>query len=82
VAHDEMRVLLSPSEQEQIEVDLHYNGPLTAPVAKGQKVGVVRFIVNGKAISEFPVETARDVAASNSMWKKALDSLMFLVFGG
>ena len=82
IAPDEMRILLSPDEQEQIEADLHYNGPLMAPVAKGQKVGVVRFIVNGKAISEFPVETGQDVSATASMWKKALDSLIFLVFGG
>jgi D-alanyl-D-alanine carboxypeptidase (penicillin-binding protein 5/6) len=82
VTPDDMRILLSPAEQEQIEADLYYTGPLMAPVAKGQKVGVVRFIVNGKPISEFPVETAQDVPASNSMWKKALDSLMIMVFGG
>jgi D-alanyl-D-alanine carboxypeptidase (penicillin-binding protein 5/6) len=82
VTRGDMRILLSPFEQEQIEADLHYNGPLMAPVAKGQKVGVVRFLVNGKAISEFPVETAQDVKATDSMWKKALDSLMIMVFGG
>jgi len=82
VTRKEVRILLSPAEQEQIEADLHYNGPLMAPVAKGQSVGVVRFVVNGKAISEFPVEAAADVAASDSMWKKALDSLMIMVFGG
>jgi len=82
VTREDMRVLLSSVEQEQIEADLHYKGPLMAPVAKGQKVGVVRFIVNGKPISEFPVETAQDVPATNSMWKKAFDSLLIMVFGG
>lgn len=82
VTRREVRILLSPLEQEQIEADLHYNGPLMAPVAKGQEVGVVRFVVNGRAISEFPVETAADVAASDSMWKKAFDSLLIMVFGG
>src|SRR5947207_7939975 len=72
IAPDEMKILLSPDEQEQMEADLHYNGPLMAPVAKGQKVGIVRFIVNGKAISEFPIETGQDVSATASMWKKAL----------
>jgi D-alanyl-D-alanine carboxypeptidase (penicillin-binding protein 5/6) len=82
VTREDMRVLLSSVEQEQIEADLHYKGPLMAPVAKGQKVGVVRFIVNGKPISEFPVETAQDVPATDSMWKKAFDSLLIMVFGG
>jgi serine-type D-Ala-D-Ala carboxypeptidase (penicillin-binding protein 5/6) len=82
ITPDEVRVLLSPAEQEQIEADLRYIGPLIAPVSKGQKVGTVRFLVNGKAISEFPVETAQDVPATQSMWKKAFDSLLILAFGG
>jgi D-alanyl-D-alanine carboxypeptidase (penicillin-binding protein 5/6) len=82
VTREEVRISLSPIEQENIEADLTYTGPLIAPVAKGQKVGVVRFIVNGRPISEFPVETAEDVAATDSMWKKALDSLMIMAFGG
>jgi D-alanyl-D-alanine carboxypeptidase (penicillin-binding protein 5/6) len=82
VTREDVKILLSPAEQEQIEVDLRYNGPLMAPVAKGEKVGVVRFIVNGRAISEVPVETAENVAATDSMWKKALDSLLIMGLGG
>jgi serine-type D-Ala-D-Ala carboxypeptidase (penicillin-binding protein 5/6) len=82
VTREDIRILISPAEQEQVEADLHYGGPLMAPVAKGKKVGAVRFMVNGKPISEFPVETGQDVPATDSMWKKALDSLMIMVFGG
>jgi serine-type D-Ala-D-Ala carboxypeptidase (penicillin-binding protein 5/6) len=82
VTPDEVRILLSPAEQEQIEADVRYTGPLIAPVSKGQKVGTVRFLINGKSISEFPVETAQDVPATQSMWKKAFDSLLILAFGG
>src|SRR4029079_10454716 len=82
VTREDVKILLSPIEQEQIEVDLRYNGPLMAPVAKGEKVGVVRFTVNGRAISEVPVETAENVAATDSMWKKALDSLLIMGLGG
>jgi len=82
VTRGEVRILLSPAEQEQIEADLRYTGPLIAPVRKGQKVGSIRFLVNGKAISEFPVETDQNVPATQSMWKKAFDSLLILAFGG
>jgi hypothetical protein len=32
-------------------------------------------------VSETPIETAGAVAAVDSMWSKALDSLLFLAFG-
>jgi hypothetical protein len=53
-----------------------------APVKAGEKVGTVRFLVNGNAIAEVPVETAGAVAADPSMWSKALDSVMIMMFGG
>lgn len=81
VTRQDVRVLLSPKEQEKIEVKLRYDGPLMAPVSRGTKVGMLRFEVDGAVVSESPVETAAPVAAVESMWSKALDSLMLLAFG-
>jgi len=81
VTKQDVRVLLSAKEQDAIQVDLRYNGPLLAPVEQGMKVGTVRFVVNGAVVSETPVETASSVAAVDSMWSKAFDSLLFLAFG-
>jgi hypothetical protein len=53
-----------------------------APVKPGQQVGTVRFLVDGKAIAEVPVETASAVDAVDSMWSRALDSIMIMVLGG
>ncbi len=74
-------IALAPKEQESVEVKLSYNGPLMAPVAKGAKVGTVRILVDGKAVAETPVVTADGVAAISSMWEKALDSVILMVFG-
>jgi D-alanyl-D-alanine carboxypeptidase (penicillin-binding protein 5/6) len=82
VTRQEVRVMLSAEEQKTADVKLVYDGPLLAPVAAGAKVGTVRFLVNGKPVSEVPLETAASVDATDSMWQKALDSLMILVFGG
>jgi serine-type D-Ala-D-Ala carboxypeptidase (penicillin-binding protein 5/6) len=75
------KVSLSPQEQAKAEVKLSYTGPLIAPVKAGQQVGLVRVLVDGKAVSDLPLVTAEDVPALESMWKKALDSALIMVFG-
>lgn len=82
VTKQDVKIALSPQEQAGIEIKLTYTGPLMAPVKAGEKVGTVRFLVNGNAIAEVPVETAAAVAADPSMWSKALDSVMIMMFGG
>jgi D-alanyl-D-alanine carboxypeptidase (penicillin-binding protein 5/6) len=76
------RIALSPAEQQSIEVKLSYSGPLMAPVKKGETIGQVRLLVDGRVISELPVETAADVPAVDSMWQKAADSVLIMIFGG
>jgi D-alanyl-D-alanine carboxypeptidase (penicillin-binding protein 5/6) len=82
IAAEDVAVSLSPAEQKVVTVTLNYRGPLMAPVKAGDKVGTVRFLVNGQPVSEVPAITASDVDASDSMWSKALDSLMIMVLGG
>ncbi len=82
VTPKDFKISLSPQEQEKIEVKLSYTGPLMAPVKAGENIGTVRFMVDGAVLAEMPAETASDVAASESMWGKAIDSLMIMVFGG
>ncbi len=78
----DLRLALSGKEQETVEVKLSYSGPLIAPVKTGDQLGTVKFLVDGKAIAEVPVETANAVEATESMWSKALDSLMIMALGG
>jgi D-alanyl-D-alanine carboxypeptidase (penicillin-binding protein 5/6) len=81
VASDDVQIALSQQEQQEIEVNLTYTAPLMAPVKAGEQVGKVRFMVGGEEVGEAPVETAGAVEATDSMWSKALDSLMIMVFG-
>ncbi len=81
LAADNVRVALTPQEQELAEVKLAYSGPLIAPVAEGQQVGSVRFIVDGITVADVPVVTAAAVAEDSSMWSRAIDSLFIMAFG-
>jgi serine-type D-Ala-D-Ala carboxypeptidase (penicillin-binding protein 5/6) len=82
VVKQDLRLALSAKEQESVEVKLTYAGPLMAPVKAGDQIGTVRFIMDGKTIAEVPVETANPVDAVDSMWSRAMDSLMIMVLGG
>ena len=42
----------------------------------------MRLTIDGKVVSRVPVITGADVSASPDMWRKALDSVMFMAFGG
>jgi serine-type D-Ala-D-Ala carboxypeptidase (penicillin-binding protein 5/6) len=76
------QVALTPREQKFVELKLSYKGPLIAPVKAGTVVGSARVIIEGRVVSEIPVQTAADVPAVDSMFARALDSVLIMVFGG
>lgn len=82
VIKQDLRLALSAKEQENVEVKLTYAGPLIAPVKAGTSIGTVRFLMDGKAIADVQVETANEVAAVDSIWSRAMDSLLILALGG
>jgi serine-type D-Ala-D-Ala carboxypeptidase (penicillin-binding protein 5/6) len=75
-------VALTKEERKTAEVKLNYKGPLIAPVKAGDQVGTVKVFIEGRAIAELPVRTAVSVEPIASMWQKAMDSAMIMVFGG
>ncbi len=77
-----VRIALAPQEQAAIEIKLSYKGPLMAPVKAGETVGNVRFLVSGNTVAEIPVQTAAAVQPSGSMWSRAFDSILIMIFGG
>lgn len=81
LAAADVRVALTPQEQDMAEVKLAYTGPLLAPVEAGKEVGSVRFIVDGVTVADVPVVTGAAVPAENSMWSRAVDSVFIMVFG-
>ena len=77
-----IRLMLSPAEQQKVTVDLHYTGPLLAPVKAGAEAGSIQFNLEGRTVAEFPIETSNEIASVSSMWLKAWDSLLYMIFGG
>ncbi len=82
VTKKDMLTLLSDEEKSTAEVQLVYTGPLTAPVEAGKQIGFVRILTDGKLVYKSPIYTKHSVAPTDSMWRKALDSALFMALGG
>lgn len=82
VAKNDISIRLSPNERKNAEMSVLYNGPLRAPVQDGQEVAKMVFKLDNKTISTAPLIAGAKVGIETSMWNRAIDTLMFKVFGG
>ncbi len=82
VVADAFKLSLAPFEQEKADIKVSYTGPLIAPIKSGDTVGRVHVLVDGKAVGDAPLQVSNDVPATPSMWHKAADSALIMLFGG
>jgi len=75
-----VKVMVAKQGNEKLIARVVYNGPLRAPVAAGQKVGVVRVWRGSNVAMESPVYAAESVAVGSTM-RRAMDGAQELVTG-
>lgn len=81
-AREDVKVMLADDEKDTASAEISYQTPLIAPVKAGTEVGKLRVRVEGRLVSETPLFTADAIESSDNMWRKALDSLTYMAFGG
>ncbi|WP_026623170.1 serine-type D-Ala-D-Ala carboxypeptidase (penicillin-binding protein 5/6) [Ensifer sp. WSM1721] len=72
-------VLLPVNNPERLTARIVYKWPLTAPVAAGQQVGIVKLWNGEKLLREVPVRTIKAVE-KGTLTSRALDALQELLF--
>ena len=82
IVADAFKLSLAPFEQEKADIRLSYSGPLIAPIKSGDTVGKVHVLVDGRSVGDAPLQVSNDVPATVSMWHKAADSALIMLFGG
>ncbi len=82
IVPDAFQYAMAPFEQEKAEMKVTYSGPLIAPVKQGDPVGKLRVLIDGTVVAEAPLQIANDVAETPSIWRKAADSALIMIFGG
>jgi D-alanyl-D-alanine carboxypeptidase (penicillin-binding protein 5/6) len=75
-----VNVMVSKQGNDKLIARLVYNGPVRAPVAAGQQVGVVRVWRGGNVAMEQPVYAAEAVGVGSTM-RRAVDGAQELVIG-
>jgi serine-type D-Ala-D-Ala carboxypeptidase (penicillin-binding protein 5/6) len=75
-----VKVMVSKQGNDKLIARVVYSGPIRAPVAAGQPVGVVRVWRGGNVAMEAPVYAA-DAVGTGSTFRRALDGASELVIG-
>lgn len=77
---DRVELLLPKNARDRLKARIVYKGPLDAPVADDQQVGVLQLELNGSILRDVPVFTAQSVD-EGSLSKRALGAAMELSTG-
>gem|GEM_PF-4120345 len=80
VSASEIDVILSVDQRRDMKVTVAYETPLVAPVAAGQKIGVLKIETPGAPTREFPLLAGGDVERQG-IFSRAFGALTHLVFG-
>lgn len=80
VVHDAISVLVPVQDKAKLRSQVIYQGPVAAPVAKGQEIGRVQIMRDKEVLLERPVYAAQDVK-EGKLRNKSLDALYELTTG-
>ena len=64
-ASNELKVLVPSGSLADVTKSVHDNGPVAAPVAKGQRLGWARFFRDDELVAQVPLLATTDVARAN-----------------
>jgi D-alanyl-D-alanine carboxypeptidase (penicillin-binding protein 5/6) len=79
-SREPIKVMVPKNGSEKLIARVVYNGPVRAPVAEGQAVGVVRVWRGANVAMEAPVYAAEAIATGSTM-RRAIDGASELVIG-
>jgi D-alanyl-D-alanine carboxypeptidase (penicillin-binding protein 5/6) len=79
-SHDPIKVMVQKNGNEKLIARVVYNGPVRAPIAVGQQVGVVKVWRGANIAVETPVFAAEPVGKGSTM-RRAIDGVQELVIG-
>ena len=67
-------------EKNTIKAVVEYNGPIQAPIAKGEKLGSLNIYIAGELKSKIDIFSGEEIRKAN-IFSRLLKSINFLVWG-
>lgn len=80
ITHDAISVLVPVQDKAKLHSQVIYEGPVAAPVSKGQEIGRLQIMRDKEVLLERPVYAAQDVD-EGTLRNKSLDALYELATG-
>ncbi len=80
VARGGVDLLLPRGSSDLLKGRVHYQGPVQAPIEKGDEIGMLRVTIDDRLIREAPVYAAEDIG-QGSLTQRARDGLQELLLG-
>jgi len=77
---EDFYVTIPKRKKKMIKTILEYEGPIEAPVDKGDKIGLLNVYLSGELIKQIDILAAEDVKRSN-IFSRIFTSLNYLVWG-
>ena len=78
--NEDYYVTINKKDIRNLTVSLEYNGPISAPIKKGEKIANISILKNKEEIKKLPLYAAEDLKKVN-FFKSLLISLNYLIWG-
>ena len=78
--NEDYYVTINKKDIKNLIVSLEYNGPISAPIKKGEKIANISILKNKEEIKKLPLYAAEDLKKVN-FFKSLLISLNYLIWG-
>ena len=80
VASDDVYLTIPKRKKRTIKAVLEYEGPISTPIKKGQRLGFLNIYISGELKKKVDILAAEDVKRSN-IFSRVFQSLNYLVWG-
>jgi D-alanyl-D-alanine carboxypeptidase (penicillin-binding protein 5/6) len=80
VAAGQVKVMMPKNTTDRLIARIVYNGPVSAPVEQGQRIGVLKVWRNDAVILEMPLNAAENIGKGN-LSQRAFDAVSELMIG-
>ena len=77
---EDIYITIPKRKKKTIKAEFEYNGPIPAPIKKGEKLGVLNVYVENELMKKIDILAAEDVEKSN-IFSRIFKSLNYLVWG-
>ncbi|MGN0150021.1 MAG: hypothetical protein ACI4C7_07220, partial [Clostridia bacterium] len=81
ISGGECSLLVEKNKDGNISSEIILDENLTAPIERGQKIGIVKFVLNEEVLGEVPILAASDVE-KKGIGSIILDFLKNIMYGG